>query len=109
MTVQTGLITTLWALLDLIAFVVEDSTTLYILFTFPLATIYTFSLMSTLNARHKWTVANERGADPDPGAWQVRDGTVNIPESSSLAWRRQMHALDAESVKSDTPDDCQEA
>lgn len=49
-TVQTGLMTSLWAILDLIIYRVQNNS-MHLIFNFPLAKIYTNSLMSTLNAR----------------------------------------------------------
>ncbi|KAJ1030395.1 hypothetical protein NDA16_001304 [Ustilago loliicola] len=50
MTLQTGAITTLFAIIDLIVFLVS-TTTLHLVFNLPLSKIYVNSLLSTLNAR----------------------------------------------------------
>ncbi|KAI0791512.1 hypothetical protein BC629DRAFT_1593116 [Irpex lacteus] len=50
LTVQTGLITTIWATADLVSYLVTP-TGLHLVFNFALAKLYTNSLMSTLNAR----------------------------------------------------------
>ncbi|EDR08161.1 uncharacterized protein LACBIDRAFT_297494 [Laccaria bicolor S238N-H82] len=51
-TVQTGFITMIIAALDL-AFYLAVPSGLHLLFSFPLSKLYTNSLMSSLNARHK--------------------------------------------------------
>lgn len=50
MTLQTGLLTTLFAIVDLILFL-ASTTTLHLVFNLPLAKLYVNSLLSTLNAR----------------------------------------------------------
>ncbi|KAL4253774.1 DUF6534 domain-containing protein [Abortiporus biennis] len=53
LTVQNGLLTAIWAVIDLITFLVTD-TGLHLAFNFPLAKLYTNSLMSSLNSRAGW-------------------------------------------------------
>ncbi|KIK03367.1 hypothetical protein K443DRAFT_481095 [Laccaria amethystina LaAM-08-1] len=53
LTVQTGLITSLVATLDLIFFLYDPAGT-HLIFNFPLCKLYTNSLMSSLNARSGW-------------------------------------------------------
>ncbi|KIP06403.1 hypothetical protein PHLGIDRAFT_128315 [Phlebiopsis gigantea 11061_1 CR5-6] len=53
LTVQNGLITALWAIVDLIAYLATP-TGLHLAFNFPLAKLYTNSLMSSLNSRAGW-------------------------------------------------------
>ncbi|KIS71832.1 uncharacterized protein UMAG_00262 [Mycosarcoma maydis] len=50
MTLQTGALTTLFAIVDLILFL-ASTTTLHLVFNLPLAKLYVNSLLSTLNAR----------------------------------------------------------
>ncbi|KAH7337102.1 hypothetical protein B0J17DRAFT_666255 [Rhizoctonia solani] len=52
-TVQTGLITTVWALVDLIMYLFVPNP-LHLLFNLPLPKLYSNSLLSTLNARGGW-------------------------------------------------------
>ncbi|CAE6519108.1 unnamed protein product, partial [Rhizoctonia solani] len=52
-TIQTGLITTLWALIDLIMYLTIPNP-LHLLFNLPLPKLYGNSLLSTLNARGGW-------------------------------------------------------
>lgn len=49
-TIQTGFWSAVWAIADLVVFRLENNS-LHLIFNFPLAKIYTISLMSTLNAR----------------------------------------------------------
>ncbi|THG95320.1 hypothetical protein EW026_g6312 [Hermanssonia centrifuga] len=53
LTVQNGLITAVWAIVDLIAYLATP-TGLHLAFNFPLAKLYTNSLMSSLNSRTGW-------------------------------------------------------
>ncbi|KDQ62488.1 hypothetical protein JAAARDRAFT_189808 [Jaapia argillacea MUCL 33604] len=64
LTVQTGMITALIAIADLIAFLASDSG-LHLGFNFPLAKLYTNTLMSTLNSRNGWKFS--RNTDPSSG------------------------------------------
>ncbi|KAF8158463.1 hypothetical protein B0H34DRAFT_859227 [Crassisporium funariophilum] len=52
-TMQTGLITSLVAILDLIFFLTNPSG-IHLIFNFPLSKLYTNSLMSSLNSRRGW-------------------------------------------------------
>ncbi|KAH8830181.1 hypothetical protein DL96DRAFT_1707019 [Flagelloscypha sp. PMI_526] len=54
LTVQTGLITTIFAALDIICFLVLPGITLNFLWDFALSKLYSNSLLSTLNARTDW-------------------------------------------------------
>ncbi|KAI0089823.1 hypothetical protein BDY19DRAFT_87392 [Irpex rosettiformis] len=53
LTVQNGLLTAVWAMIDLITFLATP-TGLHLLFNIPLAKLYTNSLMSSLNSRTGW-------------------------------------------------------
>ncbi|GLB38356.1 hypothetical protein LshimejAT787_0502210 [Lyophyllum shimeji] len=53
LTVQTGLITAVWAFVDLMVYLLNP-TGLHLIFNFPLSKLYTNSLMSSLNARTFW-------------------------------------------------------
>ncbi|KAK0485969.1 hypothetical protein IW261DRAFT_1559408 [Armillaria novae-zelandiae] len=56
-TVQTGLITSVVAIVDLILFLVNSSG-LHLIFNFILAKLYTNTLMSSLNSRAGWAYSN---------------------------------------------------
>ncbi|KAG9100385.1 hypothetical protein FS749_015468 [Ceratobasidium sp. UAMH 11750] len=53
-TIQTGFLTSLWAVIDLVLFLALPNNNLHLLFNLPLSKLYTNSLMSTLNARGGW-------------------------------------------------------
>ncbi|PBK62535.1 hypothetical protein ARMSODRAFT_964038 [Armillaria solidipes] len=55
LTVQTGLITSICAMLDLITFIAIASPNVHIIFTGMLGKLYTNALMSSLNARSGWS------------------------------------------------------
>ncbi|OCH87970.1 hypothetical protein OBBRIDRAFT_759000 [Obba rivulosa] len=61
MTVQTGLVTALWASIDLVAYLTSSSG-LHLIFNIPLAKLYTNSLMSSLNSRAGWRYSNTQSA-----------------------------------------------
>ncbi|EMD40087.1 hypothetical protein CERSUDRAFT_45721 [Gelatoporia subvermispora B] len=61
MTVQTGLITALCAIVDLIAYL-SSSSGLHLVFNIPLAKLYTNSLMSSLNSRAGWRYGSSQSA-----------------------------------------------
>ncbi|KAI0926841.1 hypothetical protein AcW1_007756 [Taiwanofungus camphoratus] len=57
LTVQTGLVTALCAIIDLILFLATPSG-LHLIFNLPLSKLYTNSLMSSLNSRAGWKYGN---------------------------------------------------
>lgn len=62
LTIQTGLLTAVFAVVDVVLFL-SSPTTLHFLFNMPLAKLYTNSLMSNLNSRSGW-----EGSDSKQGA-----------------------------------------
>ncbi|CAE6449412.1 unnamed protein product [Rhizoctonia solani] len=72
-TVQTGLITTVWALVDLVMYLIVPNP-LHLLFNLPLPKLYSNSLLSTLNARGGW------GNDSIGGGGNTTGG-ISIPIS----------------------------
>ncbi|KAN0066480.1 hypothetical protein ACQY0O_000574 [Thecaphora frezii] len=56
-TLQTGLLTTTFATVDIVLFL-ASSTSLHLVFNLPLAKLYVNTLLSTLNARVKMSVSN---------------------------------------------------
>ncbi|KAL0580660.1 hypothetical protein V5O48_001390 [Marasmius crinis-equi] len=54
LTVQTGFVTAVCAIIDLVLFLI-DPTGLHLIFNFPLSKLYTNSLMSSLNSRGVWS------------------------------------------------------
>ncbi|KAF9067132.1 hypothetical protein BDP27DRAFT_1393141 [Rhodocollybia butyracea] len=59
LTVQTGLVTALCATLDLLFFLIDPTGT-HLIFNFPLAKLYTNSVMSSLNSRGAWKYSKQR-------------------------------------------------
>ncbi|KEP52245.1 putative transmembrane protein [Rhizoctonia solani 123E] len=72
-TVQTGLITTVWALVDLIMFLAVPNP-LHLMFNLPLPKLYSISLLSTLNARGGW-------GNDSMGLGRNTTGGISIPVS----------------------------
>ncbi|KAF9466974.1 hypothetical protein BDZ94DRAFT_1250213 [Collybia nuda] len=58
-TIETGLVTTVTALLELILFLVEQDTSLHTTMAYMLAKLYTNSLMATLNSRIQNRASND--------------------------------------------------
>ncbi|KAJ3932506.1 MAG: hypothetical protein NXY57DRAFT_894040, partial [Lentinula lateritia] len=71
LTVQTGLLTSLCAILDLIFFLCDPTGT-HLIFNFPLAKLYTNSVMSSLNSRGAWNYSTISGSS------KLGDSTPNI-------------------------------
>ncbi|KAG9095819.1 hypothetical protein FS749_009715 [Ceratobasidium sp. UAMH 11750] len=69
LTVQTGLLMSLWAVVDLIVFLVVPNN-LHLLFSLPLSKLCTNSLMSTLNSRGGW----DMGMSIEEGASGAANG-----------------------------------
>ncbi|CAA7266099.1 unnamed protein product [Cyclocybe aegerita] len=65
LTVQTGLVTAIFATLDVVIFVTVKGTTLNFLWDFPLSKLYTNALLSTLNARAGWNKLTGTGQSTD--------------------------------------------
>ncbi|TFK21502.1 hypothetical protein FA15DRAFT_78689 [Coprinopsis marcescibilis] len=54
LTIQTGMVTTVFAILDVLCFLLLPRTTINFIWDFALSKLYTNALMSTLNARGSW-------------------------------------------------------
>ncbi|KZP33396.1 hypothetical protein FIBSPDRAFT_1035981 [Athelia psychrophila] len=61
LTVQTGAITAIWAAIDLIVYL-TDNTGTHLIFNVPLSKLYSNSLMSSLNTRKGWNFGGTEGA-----------------------------------------------
>ncbi|KAG8706358.1 hypothetical protein FRC08_001116 [Ceratobasidium sp. 394] len=86
MTVQTGLITTLWATVDLIIFLTVANN-LHLFFQLPLCKLYTNTLMSTLNSRRGWGGSLTSG-DGDELTSRSGGGLGQRPRST-FVWRAE--------------------
>ncbi|KAI4522962.1 hypothetical protein K525DRAFT_237389 [Schizophyllum commune Loenen D] len=63
MTVQTGMVTAVWATIDLLLFLLDNSGN-HLIFNFCLAKLYTNSLMSSLNSRGGWGYSSQSQSTP---------------------------------------------
>ncbi|CAE6527109.1 unnamed protein product [Rhizoctonia solani] len=76
-TVQTGLIVTIWAIMNLILFVGMQSNKMYLFFQLPFCKLYTASLLSTLNARNNSKAVSTAGENSDTiMAWRVGNASA---------------------------------
>ncbi|KAF8177996.1 hypothetical protein BJ912DRAFT_1130885 [Pholiota molesta] len=79
-TVQTGLITSVVATLDLILFLIYANGT-HLVFNFPLCKLYTNSLMSSLNARAGWRYGSAHGGTGTASDLLQQDSHGSAPAS----------------------------
>ncbi|KDN35146.1 hypothetical protein RSAG8_11834, partial [Rhizoctonia solani AG-8 WAC10335] len=88
LTVQTGLITTVWATTDLIVYLCW-SNNMHLLFQLPLCKLYTNSLMSTLNSRAGWGGSFSASTEnPDPMSRSGGDPSTGQPgRKGTVVWR----------------------
>jgi len=102
LTMQTGLLTTIFALLDLIISLTVHRVLLNFAWDLALSKLYTNSLLSTLNARNKWNndlvvqSSDLGGAIPTP-----ENGTRQSTKLSAIAFR----ITDLEGTRIDDDDD----
>jgi len=61
LTIQTGLITVIWAVIDLVLFLTMN-TNLHFIFNISLAKLYANCMLSSLNARTHWSAQSARSA-----------------------------------------------
>ncbi|KAL1715966.1 hypothetical protein EV715DRAFT_255569 [Schizophyllum commune] len=73
LTVQTGLITSLWALADMLLYLL-DPAGWHLMLNYALSKLYTNSLMSSLNSRKGWHYSDSRtsGASGQPSGQRMR-------------------------------------
>ncbi|KAG7096183.1 hypothetical protein E1B28_003633 [Marasmius oreades] len=93
LTVQTGLITAVFALLDVICFLALPRSTINFIWDFALSKLYTNALLSTLNARAGW--CSVAGVDTH----NVLFGTSLAPASDGeieSRWRGSMYTTHPE-------------
>ncbi|KAI0771212.1 hypothetical protein BD413DRAFT_65230 [Trametes elegans] len=91
LTMQTGLLTAVCAIIDLVIFVTSSSG-LHLLFNLPLSKLYTNSLMSSLNSRQGWQYDTS-------GISQGRDqkGIQKLPRNVNVRRPPQQIYIDVES------------
>ncbi|PBK99237.1 hypothetical protein ARMGADRAFT_1074123 [Armillaria gallica] len=87
-TVQTGLITSICAIVDLMVYLL-DPTGLHLLFNFPLSKLYTNTLMSSLNSRGGWaydsSANNHSHSHTTGGIVSTSGGTASRTKKSDTA------------------------
>jgi len=78
MTVHTGVLTSICAILDLILYL-ADPTGLHLAFNFPLCKLYTNSLISSLNCRSGWGYSAEYGGSSSDGSYDEKTACLPKP------------------------------
>ncbi|KAK0244851.1 hypothetical protein EDD85DRAFT_809863 [Armillaria nabsnona] len=81
LTVQTGLITSICAMLDLITFLAIASPNIHIIFTGMLGKLYTNALMSSLNARSGWSYSVSSKTNMDSS--RKKDDVVRLTTANT--------------------------
>ncbi|KAF9021389.1 hypothetical protein BDZ89DRAFT_1115966 [Hymenopellis radicata] len=81
LTIQTGLVTSICAIIDLIMFLLNPAG-LHLIFNFPLCKLYTTTLMSSLNSRSGWSYSH---SNPDSNS---RSGNVTTMGGASASRKR---------------------
>ncbi|KAH7337103.1 hypothetical protein B0J17DRAFT_454199 [Rhizoctonia solani] len=85
-TVQTGLMVTVWAIMNLILFVGMQSNKMYLFFQLPFCKLYTASLLSTLNARKNNKGISTAGENSDTIlAWRVGNASTQDTRAPPLS------------------------
>ncbi|KAF8234623.1 hypothetical protein L208DRAFT_1261097, partial [Tricholoma matsutake] len=77
LTVQTGLVTSFFALTDLVSFLISPETAISFIWDFSLSKLYTNALLSTFNARAGWNHLTENGQNPDNVLFGKEDSRIN--------------------------------
>ncbi|KDR86147.1 hypothetical protein GALMADRAFT_235382 [Galerina marginata CBS 339.88] len=106
-TIQTGLITTIFASLDLILVLTVKGITVNFVWDLPLSKLYVNSLLSTLNVRDGWNgnLAIPSSGDPDPGpntriVKPVRLTSIAFVSNTSMTTRFDEDDIELGSLKS---------
>ncbi|KAM5538433.1 hypothetical protein V8D89_007766 [Ganoderma adspersum] len=86
LTVQTGLITALFAMINLALYLAIPSG-YDLIFNMPLAKLYTNSLMSTLNSRRTWKAAADHGSGSLGHSAQRSRVNVNVLRGEGSGWK----------------------
>jgi len=90
LTVQTGAITAICAIIDLIFFLV-DTTGTHLIFNVPLSKLYTNSLMSSLNARGGWKFSQRSGqATSTQGAITAAKSRMDVVQLNTTGTRPEV-------------------
>ncbi|KAH9910156.1 uncharacterized protein BXZ73DRAFT_83961 [Epithele typhae] len=92
LTIETGLLTALWALMDLIFFLVVP-TALHLVFNFTLSKLYSISLLTSLITRHITTdgsTGDDSHSRSDGARAKQMPGRVNMLRSTASAHPQQI-------------------
>jgi len=84
LTVQTGFLTVVFALMELISFFTILNTNANFAFDFPLSKLYTNALLSTLNARKGWTIHDDTEEENVLFGKETRAGVKSTANSSHV-------------------------
>jgi len=89
-TIQTGLITVIWTVIDLALFLAID-TNLHFIFNIPLAKLYANCMLSSLNARAHWSAQVQSGPQ-----WSVAEQSgVEVTSIREDDMELSQHSVDA--------------
>ncbi|KAI9059272.1 hypothetical protein FKP32DRAFT_1680090 [Trametes sanguinea] len=83
LTVQTGLVTALCAIVDLILFLATPAG-LHLIFNLPLSKLYTNSLMSSLNTRHGWQYDSTQVLSSASQSREHSRGGMSMPRNVNI-------------------------
>ncbi|KAI5829328.1 hypothetical protein K523DRAFT_372981 [Schizophyllum commune Tattone D] len=91
MTVQTGMVTAVWATIDLLLFLLDNSGN-HLIFNFCLAKLYTNSLMSSLNSRGGWGYSSQSQSTPavSSGAKTFSGGRTQVQVGQTTLTRPEV-------------------
>ncbi|THU95840.1 hypothetical protein K435DRAFT_755403 [Dendrothele bispora CBS 962.96] len=82
LTVQTGLATSVIAILDVVLYLVFPTNAIHLLFNLPLNKIYSIMLLSNLNSRQGWAFGNSRADSscPENSTLGIKINSLNLIE-----------------------------
>lgn len=104
LTIQTGLVTTVFAILDVIFFLVLPKTALNWIVDFALSKLYSNALLSSLNTRSSWSPGdNSMTFDNNNPLFGMIDTTVSA-RFSTVASAGQLHATVTSSLRREPPE-----
>ncbi|KAK7442054.1 hypothetical protein VKT23_016329 [Stygiomarasmius scandens] len=96
LTVQTGMATSVVAIIDVVLYLVLPTSAIHLLFNLPLNKIYSVMLMNNLNSRHGWAYEvdssniEQNSRDQSGGAFVSR---IGFPSSETLAVHVEEHEM----------------
>ncbi|KAF4614430.1 hypothetical protein D9613_003522 [Agrocybe pediades] len=93
LTIQTGALTSLFALTDFFLFVFLPQTNINFVFDLPLSKLYTNSLLSTLNARSSVLSDSVLNEDANNLFGKLHDGSPEASRRKTVTWNASRSAL----------------